>query len=1033
MAGDTTRLVFELFGRDNASPVFDKFGRRVRTAGDDVDAFGRRAKASESSVLSLKSAFLAAAPAVAALGLGKVATDSVKLEAQFSKTMRQVQVQTKASKDEMASLDELALKMGADTVFSAGGASDAMLELAKGGLNQADISGGALKSTMTLAAAGTLELGEAAGNVVDTMGAFELKAKDTDAAVAALAGSANASSADVSDMTQALSQVGAQAHATGLSVEETTAFLAALANAGIKGSDAGTGLKTMLQLLQPTTKKQADLMKELNLSFVDSQGNFVSATQIAGRLETAFAGMSQAERAATMTKLFGSDASRAANILTLQGADGIRKYIKATSDKNAAEELAKTSMQGTAGALEQMSGAIETAEIRFGKALAPAVQEGAEALGDFVENAPIEEWTQNTIDGFKDFADTVGPIASSVLPAVTDAAGGTLDVLKLLAPIVGDIAEAFGDLPDAAQQAILLGAAVSSISPKFQGFGSSAGSALMNLRTMPDEMRNAELKSIALRGGIGAAGIGMSMFADQVGETNETLGEVTSVLGSAATGFAVGGPWGAAVGAGIGLLQAFGDSNKHAVADVDALSDSLDKQTGQLTGNTTALLQNALEKDGAYKKARQLGVGLGDVTDAASGDKDAMARITAQRDATAAESARLAEQQSPGSGRAQAAGVKKQFDALTDSIGAQTGAVAEARQKWKNLNDSQRESKTLNALTAEQIHNAAEATEGIPRNVITKFTQPGYEGAVQNVVSIAQKYKLTPKQVSTTLKALDYSSADIKRVIKLMKDADATKANPKLDVDTGDALARVRAIGTAIRDIHGKTVGIKVVGGTQLANADGNVLFFANGGENHQAQFGVPGVTRIWNEPETGGEAYIPLAPSKRARSQALTEETARRLGGVAMFANGGVRDSKKKAKKVKTVTKEGRVASTQVKPKRPDVPDAITVEDLANADMDPTISAYDAVGQRSFTDRAGEIAAASRAEYERVKAAVDAQYAPLLARFEADKKSEAKARSKAAQRSADRRRGIQRAEGTIVQVVDSSGRSMRGTIRTRG
>jgi TP901 family phage tail tape measure protein len=1039
MAGDTTKLVFELFGRDNASPVFDKFGRRVRTTGDDLDAFGRKAQGSEKHVLGLKSAFMAAAPAVAALGLGAVAKDSVQLEAQFSKTMSQVRVQTKASASEMASLDALALQMGADTVFSAGGASDAMLELAKGGLNEAEIKSGALKSTMTLAAAGTLELGEAAGNVVDTMGAFELKAKDTDAAVAALAGSANASSADVSDMTQALSQVGAQAHATGLSVEETTAFLAALANAGIKGSDAGTGLKTMLQLLQPTTKKQTDLMKELNLSFVDGQGNFVSAVQIAGRLQTAFKGMSQAERASTMTKLFGSDASRAANILTLQGADGIRKYIKATSDKNAAEELAKTSMEGTSGALEQMSGAIETAEIRFGKALAPAVQDAAAEVSDFVENASIEEWTEGAIDGLKEFGDTVGPIASNVLPAVTDAAGGTLDVLQLLAPIVGDVADAFGALPESVQQAILLGAAVSSVSPKFQGFGSSAGDALMNLRTMPDEMRKTHAKAIALKGGVGAAGIGMSMFADEIGTSNEALGQVAGVLGAAATGFAVGGPWGAAVGGGIGLLQAFGGANKNAVPDVDALTSSLDKQTGMLTGNTTALLQNALEKDGAYKKARKMGVNLGDVTDAAAGDKGAMARIKAQRDAEAKRQGAQAEKMSPGSGSATEEGIKRNFDELTDSISAQSGAVAEARQKWENLNDSQRQSKSLNKVSAEQIRAVAKATEGIPRRIISKFTTPGYEGAAQNAVDLARKYKLTPKQVRTTLKALDYSSADIRKVMRLMKQADASRANPKIDVDTGGEEAKLRRLQGIIDGMHGKSVHVAVTGGGGgiTRSADGNILFFANGGTHdipngHEPMIATPGDTRFFNEPETAGEAYIPFAPAKRARSQALTEEVAERLGGVAFFADGGTRGKPKS----KPRSRRKRKAKVSELGAFMEVPDAITVEDLANADMDESISAYDAVGRQSWTDWANGLVEMSRRQHDRdaaeVKAAKKAQGRTQQVEAGVDPRS-VRSRSSASQRSADRRRRGQQLEGTTVRVVDSNGRSMRGTIRTRG
>jgi TP901 family phage tail tape measure protein len=1058
MSGNTTRLVFELFGRDNASPVFDRFGHRVRSAEHDVDAFGRRSRNTQRDVLGLASAFKVAGPAIATLGLAKMAVDSVKLEASFSKTMRQVQVQTKASASEVEALDALAMKMGADTVFSANDAGGAMLELAKGGLSEAQIQAGALGSTMTLAAAGSIDLAEAGGNVVDTMGAFELKAKDTDAAVSALAGAANASSADVSDMTQALAQAGAQAHASGMSVEETTAMLAALANAGIKGSDAGTALKTMFQRLTPTTQKQADLMKELNLSFVDANGNFVGAEQIAGRLHTAFKDMDQAERASTMTRLFGSDASRAANILMLQGEDGIKKYIKATSDKNAAEELAKTSMEGTSGALEQMSGAIETAQIRLGKALAPTVEDAANSISDFVSDAPIEEWAENAVDGLQDFAAAMEPIATSVLPAVTDAAGGALDVLELLVPMVGDTAHAFGSLPDAAQQAALLGGAVLLLGRRAQTMGAGVGNAVMNLRTMPDEMRNAAVKAAALRGGIGAAGIGMSMFADKVGQSNETLGDVTKVLGNAAVGFAVGGPWGAAVGAGIGLLQAFGDSNKHAVADVDELTGSLDKQTGALTANARQQVQAALEKDGAFKAARTTGSNLGDVTDAALGNEGAQKRVNAQlkeyveirkRAAEEATRARAGlgefasqEDLDAADDAVNAADdayntAKKAADKLNGSLNAQNDVVGEAKKKWDNLNDSTSQSRELNKLSAEQIRNVAKATDGIPRSVVSKFTQPGYQGAVKNVVDIARKYNLTPKQVKTTMRTLDYSSADIRKVLRLMKDADGSRANPKVSVDTGDSVSKINLIQRTINGMHGKTVRVAVQGGTGggiTSSADGNILFFADGGtrdrpNQHTAEIAPAGNTRIWNEPETGGEVYFPLAPSKRARSRMIAAEGVEMLGGVAFFADGGTKGSKSKPKE-----KRKKKLKTYNVVKGLEVPDAITVEDLANRDMDPTISAYDAIGQRSFSDWAGEIAAASRAERDRRVAEVKAATARPKPEYRTGLLEPPKPRrSRASQRSAEKRSRNQQIEGATVRVVDSSGRALRGTIVTRG
>ena len=154
---------------------------------------------------------------------------------------------------EMEDLRQLAIQTGQDTVFSATDAGNAITELAKGGLTEADIKAGALKTTMDLAASSGMDLGEAANVVVQAMGAFGLSANESAEAANALAGAAAASSTDVEPLTQALAQCSAGAKNAGWSIQETTAVLARFADAGIEGSDAGTSLKTMLQRLAAPT------------------------------------------------------------------------------------------------------------------------------------------------------------------------------------------------------------------------------------------------------------------------------------------------------------------------------------------------------------------------------------------------------------------------------------------------------------------------------------------------------------------------------------------------------------------------------------------------------------------------------------------------------------------------------------------------------------------------------------------------------------------------------------------------------------
>ena len=312
-----------------------------------------------------------------ALALAAVTIDSA---AKFETSMNQVQVATGSTAADLQGLSDYAKQMGADTVYSAGEAADAMLELAKSGMSGAQIKAGGLKAAMDLAAAGGLELADAADTTSNAMHAFGISAEDAGSVAAALAGGANASTADVSDLAQALAQVGPGAKNAGLDLQDTVSVLAAFADKGIQGADAGTSLKTMLANLVPQTDKQAKAQKALGLSFVDSKGNIDDISVVADKLKDRLGGLSQAQRMSALNTLFGSDATRAATVLMEDGAKGLEKYEKATRDQSAATKMADARMKGLGGALENMKGSLETAGIEIGDVLAPGISKAAGAL-----------------------------------------------------------------------------------------------------------------------------------------------------------------------------------------------------------------------------------------------------------------------------------------------------------------------------------------------------------------------------------------------------------------------------------------------------------------------------------------------------------------------------------------------------------------------------------------------------------------------------------------------------------------------------
>lgn len=345
--------------------------------------------------------------------LAAIGAASAKTAIDFESSMNRVSGALNDPSANMQDLRQLALDMGSQTVFSASEAGAAMEELAKGGLTAADIKGGALKTTMDLAAAGSLQLADAANVTVQTMGAFGLSADQTGEAANALAGAAAASSADVSDLTQGLSQVSAQAHSAGWSIQDTAAVLGAFADAGIKGSDAGTSLKTMLQRLSAPTDAAASQMEALGINTRDSNGNMLDAASIAGELQAKLGGLDSATRDAAIQTIFGADASRAALVMMNQGTEGIQRYTAATNDQTAAQRLADSQMGDTQRSIEEMNGAIETASIQVGGALAPAVTDVANAVGGAAESfSQMDEGTQQAVVGFGLVSAAAGPVLS---------------------------------------------------------------------------------------------------------------------------------------------------------------------------------------------------------------------------------------------------------------------------------------------------------------------------------------------------------------------------------------------------------------------------------------------------------------------------------------------------------------------------------------------------------------------------------------------------------------------------------------------
>jgi TP901 family phage tail tape measure protein len=326
---------------------------------------------------------------------------AVNSAANFEKGLSAIQAVSGATAGEMEKVRAKALQIGKDTAFGAGDAAAAMEELSKAGVSTSDILNGAADATVALAAAGEVDLPFAAGIASNAMNQFSLKAKDLPRVADLIAGAANASAIDVKEFGYSLSQVGAVANLAGLSLDDTAIAIAEMGNAGIKGSDAGTSLKSMLGRLQPTTDKTKSLMEELGIvtedganKFYDQEGKLKSLRDIQEILGKSLQGMTKQQQQATLETLFGSDAIRAAAILAGEGAKGYDKMSTAIN-KTKAADVAKVRMDNLKGSVEALKGSAETLGIQLGTVLLPTLRnivDGANKLvGAFLALSPEQQ------------------------------------------------------------------------------------------------------------------------------------------------------------------------------------------------------------------------------------------------------------------------------------------------------------------------------------------------------------------------------------------------------------------------------------------------------------------------------------------------------------------------------------------------------------------------------------------------------------------------------------------------------------------
>lgn len=558
---------------------------------------------------------------VAAAGVGL----AVRAFANFDEAMSAVAASGQDARSSIDDLRKAAIDAGARTKFSATEAAEAIENLAKAGVSAADILGGGLDGALDLAAAGGLGVAEAAEIAATAMNQFSKTGADVPHIADLLAAAAGKAMGEVADMGAAFKFVGPVASQLGVSMEQTAGSIALLAQNGVLGEQAGTSLRGMLTSLTSPSAIASDTMKKLGISMYDAKGEFIGLDGLAGQLKSQLGGLGEAERNAALGRIFGNEQITAARILYAGGAEDVRKWTAAVDDQGFAAETAAIKMDNLKGDLEQLGGALETALIGTG--------EGA--------NGPLREMVQllsTLVDGYNSLP---GPIKTLIL------AGGGLTA-------------AVGGTAFAASRAI------------------SAYSGLKeNLSEVGASFDKTKAKAVGMRLGAATAGAGLAALSGPAHEADEALGDLVDTASAAAFGFAVGGPIGAALAAGVSILSSFGNQTAAAAQAQEKfqtagkrVADTLDAQTGALTDLTRATAGKELADAGVLQSAKAMGISLEDTLNAALGGEDALKRVTAASESWADSLARSGDYTEDQEGTLQL---------FREGVGATSDAIADQR------------------------------------------------------------------------------------------------------------------------------------------------------------------------------------------------------------------------------------------------------------------------------------------------------------------------------------------------------------------
>lgn len=371
-----------LEAKENISPVLDTIGGGVKSLAGKTWSFTLKAldfaTTPVRTLLNLLKNPLLQAGAFFGVSLGL--TDTINTQKDFEAAMSQVQATSGADADEMERLTKKAEEMGATTKFTASDSAEAMNYMAMAGWKTEDMLDG-ITGIMNLAAAANEDLGTTSDIVTDALTAFGLSASDSGHFADVLAQASANANTNVSMLGESFKYVAPVAGAMKYSVEDVSLALGLMANASVKGSQAGTSLKTSIANMAAPTDKMQGAMDKYGISLTKRNGEMKSFKEVLDMLRANLGGLSETEQTAAASTIFGKEAMAGMLAIINASTEDYEKLTQAIYNADGAtEKMANTQLDNLSGSITLLQSAVDGVKISFGKRLNPYVRSVAEGM-----------------------------------------------------------------------------------------------------------------------------------------------------------------------------------------------------------------------------------------------------------------------------------------------------------------------------------------------------------------------------------------------------------------------------------------------------------------------------------------------------------------------------------------------------------------------------------------------------------------------------------------------------------------------------